>query len=188
MSVEIRHAGDFTKTAWRNGQGMTTELAREDAPNTAAGFFWRASVAQVTASSAFSIFPDVERSLTLLSGSGFALDFENGGHQIVDRIYQTIRFAGDVAVDCRLLGGPCEDLNIMVARGMGTVQVMQRRSNTRTAGAKRSLFYVIDGDWTLSLTDAGYAMGKHGLAILKDELGQPVSLIGSGVVTQVDIF
>ena len=81
-----------------------------------ANFEWRVSMAEVRAHGAFSIFPDIDRSLAVLEGSLRLL--------IADRPPTTlspetppVHFPGDVAASARPLGGVVTDLNVMVRRG-----------------------------------------------------------------------
>lgn len=104
---------------WRNGGGSTREVAIEPAGATvASGFRWRISVASVAADGPFSAFPGVDRCLWLLRGAGMALDV--GGplpaRLVLDRPGQRYDFAGETPITARLLAGPTEDLNVMVAR------------------------------------------------------------------------
>ena len=58
---------------WRNGAGLTREIAV--ARNTASecGFDWRLSVAEVACDAPFSAFPGVDRCIVLLRGAGLQL-------------------------------------------------------------------------------------------------------------------
>lgn len=99
---------------WKNGGGTTLELAVEPPGATLeTGFAWRLSSAEVAASGPFSTFPGIERTLLLLSGEGFQLDFGEQGTATLDRPLDSVRFAGDGPARADLLGGPCVDFNLM---------------------------------------------------------------------------
>jgi len=101
---------------WRNGQGSTREIAIEPPAATVAGpFLWRVSSATVGADGPFSPFPGVDRALWLLRGRGVLLDID-GAERRLDAPLQRVDFPGEAAVRCRLLGGPVDDLNVMVDR------------------------------------------------------------------------
>jgi environmental stress-induced protein Ves len=185
MSVSLRAPDEFKKMPWRNGLGETIELARQDA-DTPAGFFWRISRASVAACGPFSEFPGVDRELLLLSGAGLTLDLAHDGQRTINQRYQSIRFPGDVPAHCRLIDGPCEDLNIMVTRGLGSATVTRHDLHARTTTARFTIFYALEGDWSLNLVDEGYPLGTGCLAVLTDEPGA-VFLTGSGMLLQVDI-
>jgi environmental stress-induced protein Ves len=185
MPVSLRAPDDFKKMPWRNGQGETIELARQDA-DTPAGFFWRISRASVSTPGPFSQFPGVDRELMLLSGAGLTLDLADDGQRTINQLYQSIRFPGDVPAICNLIDGPCEDLNIMVARGLGSAVVKRHDMHARMTAAHTTILYALDGDWSLNLVDAGYPLCTGCMAILTDEPGA-VFLTGSGMLVQVDI-
>lgn len=101
---------------WANGGGRTRQVAIEPAEATfTGGFVWRVSIAQVASDGPFSMLPGIDRSLWLLRGDGMVLTIGERAVRL-DRPYQRCDFAGETAVASRLLGGPCEDLNVMTDR------------------------------------------------------------------------
>ena len=60
-----------TTMPWKNGGGVTHELWRT--PKAGPEFDLRISIAEVAANGPFSLFPGVDRIITLLSGGGFRL-------------------------------------------------------------------------------------------------------------------
>ncbi len=101
---------------WRNGGGSTREVAIEPEGATVdTGFVWRISVASVAAFGPFSRFPGVDRSLWLLRGRGLELDLE-GRVVRLDQRLQRFDFPGEWSIQARLVDGPNEYLNVMVAR------------------------------------------------------------------------
>lgn len=104
--------------AWKNGGGITHEIMREPAATSGAqtSFTWRISIAQIAAAGPFSAFPGHTRVMALLSGHGVELEFADGRRTQLRQIGEWVTFDGAVATHCRLLGGPCIDLNLMVAK------------------------------------------------------------------------
>lgn len=99
---------------WKNGGGITLELAVEPRGATLdTGFAWRLSSAEVATSGPFSAFPGIERTLLLLAGDGFRLDFGGRGAVVLDQPLKPVRFSGDWPARADLLGGPCVDFNLM---------------------------------------------------------------------------
>ena len=70
MTWQVVRLEDVFATPWRNGGGVTRELA---AWPQAADWTWRMSVAEVGQSGAFSIFDGVDRWFAVLAGSGVQL-------------------------------------------------------------------------------------------------------------------
>lgn len=129
---------------WRNGGGVTRELLRW--PDSDA---WqlRISVADIAANGPFSTFEGVQRWFTLLSGTGVVLDF--AGPQCTLRPGDApLAFDGLSAPDCRLLGGPVRDLNLMYRGGEGGMAVAAPATPwTPPAGASAGLYARVAGHW-----------------------------------------
>lgn len=101
---------------WRNGLGRTREIAIEPPDGSVeAGFDWRVSQAGVAADGPFSTFAGVDRTLWLVRGDGLVLSLD-GREVRLERPWQRVDFAGEAAVQARLLGGAVDDLNVMVRR------------------------------------------------------------------------
>jgi len=69
MSVHLRRAADRMPAPWRNGGGITREIAARPPGATLEAFDWRISMAEVREPGPFSSFPDVDRVLTFLQGT-----------------------------------------------------------------------------------------------------------------------
>lgn len=138
-------------TPWKNGGGATRELACWPPGAGMAHFDWRVSVATVAQNGPFSRFAEVDRVITLLTGDGVHLRQPGTGmgHRL-DQPLQPFAFAGDGAMECELLGGACEDFNLMTRRGrwQGAVQVLRGPAAlpARTAG----LLLAVHGRWTVA--------------------------------------
>ncbi|MFD3646815.1 HutD family protein [Streptomyces cyaneofuscatus] len=132
MSTRILRAADRTPVPWKNGGGLTREVAAAPAPAGGDGFDWRVSLADVTADGPFSLFPGIDRTLTVVEGAGMGL-VVGGEHHIVDEPLWPHDFPGDRPTDGFLLSGPVVNLNVMYRRGRtraetavvcGTVRLM----------------------------------------------------------------
>jgi environmental stress-induced protein Ves len=105
--MTLRFIADLPSVPWRNGGGMTREIARSDGP---AGIIWRLSVAQVAQPGAFSAFPGVRRCLTVFRGKDLELAFDDGTHLTgADPFW----FSGDKPVLCAIPSGPVTVVNFM---------------------------------------------------------------------------
>lgn len=103
-------------TPWKNGGGVTRQIACFPPESGLDDFHWRISTAEVSQDGAFSRFEGVDRRLYLLEGTGLDLDFGGEATRRL-RTGEHIDFAGEAAVNGRLVDGPVTDLNIMVRRG-----------------------------------------------------------------------
>ncbi|MFE6868031.1 HutD family protein [Kitasatospora sp. NPDC057692] len=121
--VRFLPAAERPATAWRNGGGVTREVAGEPADSGPDGFRWRVSLAEVASAGPFSAFPGVDRVITVVEGPGMALTVDGTEH-LVDAPFRPFAFSGDAATDCRLLGGPLVDFNVMTRRGRATADLV----------------------------------------------------------------
>ena len=110
---------DFQKMPWKNGLGVTTELAVARRPGED-GFDWRISTATVASPGPFSAFAGIDRSLAIVRGGALTLNIE--GHPDVTLTTRTppCAFGGELAVRCTPLldtaGVPIDDFNVMTRR------------------------------------------------------------------------
>ncbi len=68
--MRILRAADHKRMPWKNGGGETVEIAVAPQDAALGDFDWRISMATVAADGPFSIFPGIDRTLSILSGSG----------------------------------------------------------------------------------------------------------------------
>lgn len=121
--LHVLRAADHRRMPWKNGLGVTLEIARaERAPAPPASgaqapsdFIWRLSIADVATDGPFSTFPEIDRHLMLIQGRGVRLVID-GAPRTLDRLYEPVEFAGESSTDCTLLDGPVRDFNVMVDR------------------------------------------------------------------------
>lgn len=138
---KILSAKDFRSMPWKNGGGVTRELYRIPHPQDAERFLLRLSMAQVSSNGPFSLFPEIDRTLMLLTGQGMKLFFADELEVVLDQPLSPLYFAGEDNIECKLLDGPIEDFNIMVDRHWGQTIVHQSQANTLSA---KGMCFVFD--------------------------------------------
>ena len=109
MSWQTSALSNATPVPWRNGGGITRELATY--PRTGP-WQWRISVADVASNGPFSRFEGVHRWFAVLSGAGVLLDVGGVVHRLGPND-GSIDFSGQTPVDCQLMGGSTLDFNLM---------------------------------------------------------------------------
>ena len=126
MSLAILRAAERRASPWKNGGGVTREIAADPPGASLAHFTWRISTATVEAGGPFSTFPGVDRTLAILSGS---LDLRIEGMCLVTLNPDTppLPFAGDIPVAADPPAEPVLDLNVMVRRGLVRAHVSRLR-------------------------------------------------------------
>lgn len=139
---------DLPATPWKNGGGVTRELACHPQGTGLDDFVWRVSIADVAASGPFSRFPGVDRIIMLLDGDGMQLQFENGKRHALTEALRPYRFRGEAELYAQLADGPSKDFNLMFRRAYAEGQVFVWRSaNTATSGFV--LLYCATGAWQI---------------------------------------
>ena len=121
--VTLLRGADLVAAPWKNGGGVTREIAAFPQSAKLDTFVWRVSIADVAQSGPFSRFDGIDRTLALLSGAGMLLDEANGPTHTLKQALDMARFAGETAIDARLVDGATRDFNLMVRRGVATSEV-----------------------------------------------------------------
>jgi len=105
----MRFSADTARpVAWKNGGGLTRELAlHEDGGK----MVWRLSLADIAQSGPFSPFPGLSRIHTVVAGAGHRLTGD--GVSLAAQPMQPLAFDGGLALDCQLRDGPCRAFNVI---------------------------------------------------------------------------
>ncbi|MEX3812032.1 HutD family protein [Paraburkholderia sp. BR13439] len=163
-SVTLIRGAELVAAPWKNGGGVTREVAAFPSPGGGQGagadFVWRVSVADVAQAGPFSRFDGVDRTLVLLSGAGMLLDeLGDAGVMSTHVLRQPLdvaRFSGETRIDARLVAGATRDFNLMVRR-----DVAQGELDVWRVGAKQDAPRVLDGDVALLFCAGGAVTVAH---------------------------
>jgi environmental stress-induced protein Ves len=146
MSLTLLPASDRSPQAWKNGGGLTWEVAASPEGADLAAFDWRLSLALVEAAGPFSAFAGVDRLMLILDGR-LDLIIAGGDRIPLDASSDAVAFPGDAETMAALPDGPAADLNLMVRRGRHTGVLERRRVALQAA--------IICQDVTFVLSKAG---------------------------------
>lgn len=148
MALHRFRRADLLAQPWKNGGGVTTELACLPVGANMAQFDWRVSIAHIASSGPFSAFPGIDRVITLLEGSGVTLH-SPGGHirHRLDTPLQPFAFDGGAEVAAELLGPDCHDFNVMTRRAACSSQVQIVRQPSTLPAARQGLLFSTAGNW-----------------------------------------
>jgi environmental stress-induced protein Ves len=139
---------------WKNGGGVTREIACYPAGADLQSFEWRISIADITHDGPFSDFSGIDRVITLLSGKGVRLVSQQGEKGDIDHLldepFQPFYFSGDLPITADLLDGPCQDFNVMTRRGVCAAQVSICRNSNRLGPAPAGVLMSLFGAWHLN--------------------------------------
>lgn len=160
---------DYTQMPWANGKGVTVEMLRVMENG---ALKWRLSRASVVENGAFSLFPGIERNLTVITGPGF--DLKGEGLHLHARPLEPIAFAGDTQVSAVGVTAPSDDFNVMTARRLPQPEVsVLYASSTLPKGGTLALFALEPasvngqslGRYDLFLTEYGVETGGRMIAV-----------------------
>lgn len=127
---------------WKNGGGKTLEIFCLPTLDRKS-FLFRISMADVEMDSPFSNFPNIDRTLFLVSGEGLILKNSKKEIPLIEK-WKPIHFSGEDKIDCHLVNGPCKDFNIMVDRNYGRVQSSVLFVTEHTFSCDSDLFFIYD--------------------------------------------
>jgi hypothetical protein len=135
---------------WKNGGGITRNLAVEPEDADFDHFLWRLSFAEVNAPGRFSMFPGVDRSIVTWKGNGLLLHSSSWGHVGITPDAEPHIFRGEDEIEATLVDGPTIDFNVMVRRGHCTATVNRYRSEAVISrGARQAFFLCATGSFRL---------------------------------------
>ncbi|NKD88773.1 HutD family protein [Haematospirillum sp. 15-248] len=148
MGMRLLTPDRYRRMPWRNGRGMTTELARE--PEDGMGnFLWRVSISEVSRQGPFSLFPGYDRLVAVIEGEGMDLLLDGSLVERLSRKTAPYTFSGDRLAECRLIGGMIRDFNLIVDRHYGRATLHRiRKGPGLTVGGLGSvvLIYAVSGE------------------------------------------
>jgi environmental stress-induced protein Ves len=121
MNLQLLPADRRAPQPWRNGGGVTFEIAAEPAGD----FDWRLSLAIIEEEGPFSEFPGVDRTLLVAEGR-IELGVADREPQIYDASEAAAVFPGDIPSAALLPDGPAAVLNLMTRRGAWTGALERR--------------------------------------------------------------
>lgn len=110
--IKIIPPAEFKTIPWKNGKGLTTELAISEG-GTLGCFDWRISSAAVVEDGQFSDFSGYQRHLVLLEGEGLVLTHDQASSDTLDHFLAVAAFSGNNKTWGELLNGPIVDLNLI---------------------------------------------------------------------------
>lgn len=123
--MRLQRFGEHRTMPWKNGQGVTREVAAFPPDADASAFLWRVSLATVKGSGPFSLFPGIDRTIAVVTGEGMQLTVDGVKQSPLTRSASPFSFSGDADVHAESLGGETLDLNVMTRR-LGWTHSMDR--------------------------------------------------------------
>lgn len=175
---------DFRRMPWKNGLGVTTEIARS--PATGDSYDWRISIADVVSDGPFSRFDGIDRIILTIEGEGMILTHPESDHTVPLESLEPYRFSGEWGTICKLRNGPIRDFNVMTRRETtrAVLSVLELSTTTTVVvESETALIYCVSGSCLVEL--GGMAVTVDGGEAIRiddaNELDSP-SIVPAGSV------
>jgi environmental stress-induced protein Ves len=107
-------ANAYREAPWKNGGGLTREIAAEFLDDAGTHLGWRISIATIDRDGPFSEFRGYHRTIVALDGDPVELDID--GTRVLLQLGEPVEFSGEARVACRLTASRARDLNVMTLR------------------------------------------------------------------------
>ena len=161
-SLELLRAASRTPVPWKNGGGLTREVAIFPPRSDLQTFDWRISIAEIRGAGAFSRFPGVDRQMMVISGR-LSLAIDAAPAVTLTPESEAVAFPGDVPVLAEPLGTPVTDLNVMTRRARCAAALTRRL-------AQPSAMLEPNAGTTLLVALAGLVVRRAGAELALGEL------------------
>ena len=187
QAMQLIRFVDLAPVPWRNGGGVTREIATAPYDGEPDSFRWRVSIADVTSEGPFSTFDQVDRQIVLVEGAGMVISVDAKPHLL--NLFDVLAFPGDAPCVGTLVDGPTRDLNVMTRRGQAAagVQIVSIAGvhAVRAEPDAECLLVALTG--SISATAAEEAVSLDRFDTVRISGPATVELTGTGRVAVVDV-
>ncbi len=169
--MRILRAADHKRMPWKNGGGVTTEIAVHPDGAGLDSFEWRLSMATVSADGPFSNFAGIDRTLAVLEGEGIVLSVEGMADATLTRTSPPLAFPADSQASARVIDGPILDFNVMTRRGRFAHTVERVAAGPKPVsvdGAEMVAILCGQGSATIASDGTHQTLGPQDAVILHD--------------------
>lgn len=162
MRVSRLDPGAYRRTPWKNGGGVTIDIADAYAPGAEpggwSGMLWRLGRTRIVAPGPFSDLSGYDRILTVIGGRGLVLEVEGGAPLDVRAPFRPVRFRGEDRITSRLEAGPVAVLNLIADRKRTINVAILREAEAWPLDAAINIAYAIE-DSVVALGDEVFSLG-----------------------------
>jgi uncharacterized protein len=143
--TELIRESDYREQPWKNGGGLTREIAVAFSDDRDKSVLWRISLATIDRDGHFSEYRGYDRTIVALDADPIELDVD-GKHVVLER-WQPHEFRGEAHVACRLRGAATRDLNAMTLRDafVHDVEIVTSKQRFVLDDDEIAFVYAIDG-------------------------------------------
>jgi environmental stress-induced protein Ves len=165
MNITRLDPAAYRRTPWKNGGGITIDIADAYAPGAVAGgwsgMLWRLGRTQIVEPGPFSDLSGYDRILTVIGGRGLVLEVAGGTALDAREPFCPVRFRGEDRITSRLEAGPVAVLNLMSDRRHAIDVAVLSGQDTRALDVAGNIVYAIE--------DSEVVVGGRPLALTADE-------------------
>lgn len=182
MTVTLLKAENHRRMPWKNGGGVTVEIAVWPENASVDNFDWRVSAATVAEDGAFSVFSEIDRTLSVLDGEGVILNID-GLSSSLTVSSEPLSFAADAKTHAQLIAGPITDLNVMTRRGKFSHAVvdMQVQGEYSAKVTTDNLFlFCASGELEVQLQASSYQLKSFDCLQLSEQQSMHLTAKGDG--------
>ncbi len=180
----------FRHTPWKNGGGVTIDIAESLRPGFAPGSWegsvWRFGRTAIVTPGPFSDLSGFDRRQVLVSGSGLVLETQ-GGEIDVRQPFKPVRFTGETRIVTRLEAGPVEVVNLLSDRlRVSTDLTCLAAGATNSFPAGVHIIYAAVTSCELAINGKPFEIAAgHALRIDADESFALASRFGTAIVASI---
>ncbi len=180
--IRLLRGADRVAVPWKNGGGVTREVAIWPPSAGVDDFDWRVSIAEVRNAGPFSQFVGIDRTLAILQGR-LVLTFADHAVELTESGTPFV-FPGDVPCSGAPVEGPVIDLNVMVRRGRGGAHV-DRVTHTTALAAVKAMLIVASASTDIRLGTQDLTLQRFDAVLIEGPHDDPLSLSGAAFVIQI---
>ncbi|WP_375305520.1 HutD family protein [Bradyrhizobium sp. A11] len=165
MKTTLLTPEDYTRSPWKNGGGIFTDIAgawrAEAAAKDWSSLLWRFASTPIVAPGPFSHMPGIDRLQMVVTGRGLVL--KSPTQEFDEREpFTTVRFTGEMEIVTALEDGPVEVVNLMARRGAAEIELVALMDpGTRQLAAGTHLVYAARGDCRVRLDGAEFSLSHE---------------------------
>jgi environmental stress-induced protein Ves len=148
MEITRLDPAAYRRTPWKNGGGVTIDIADAYAPGAVvggwSGMLWRLGRTQIVAPGPFSDLSGYDRILTVIGGRGLVLEIAGGQALDVREPFRPVRFTGEDRIMSRLEAGPVAVFNLMSDRRHAIDVIVLSANDKHKLDAAVDIVYAIE--------------------------------------------
>jgi hypothetical protein len=184
-------ASGFRRTPWKNGGGVSTDVADSYRPDAAPGAWdgvvWRLSRTQIVTPGPFSDLTGYERLQVVIAGRGLVLVTPQGEIDLREP-FAPVRYDGGTPIVTRLEHGPVEVVNLIADRALCDIALVVLKPG-EPAELRTGLHLVYAPDGPASGEAGGQAFSIEAGDALRIETDKPCRLaVASGIALLATII